>query len=197
MAEVFLNPSTQHLNIGNGSVGTPQERSDLIAGVVCTELSRHNVVTMISNSSDTTGTTVAAVNQAQPTIYVAIGTNRGNGTQKGGNVYYHIPSMPLAEDISYQLNRETPSNIVDIGDENYSRNRGAHYDLRNVTVPGVNVLVGFLDNEEDALFIAENTYELGVAISRGILDYLNIAYNENTPEATAQMQQKFNGVYFN
>ena len=55
---------------------------------------------------------------------------------------------------------------------------------------------GYHDNPLDADFIIDNTYEIGVAIARGILEYLGIPYQEDTPENIQRMRAEYNGVIF-
>ena len=55
-------------------------------------------------------------------------------------------------------------------------------------------MVGFHDNPDDAEFIINNTYEIGVAISKGILDYFGIEYKEDSAEAIEKLKAEYNGI---
>ena len=46
---------------------------------------------------------------------------------------------------------------------------------------------------EDAQFIMDNIYELGVAIARGILDYFGIPYTPDTQQNIDYLRSKYNG----
>lgn len=67
------------------------------------------------------------------------------------------------------------------------------YELRRTTAPAILAEVAFHDNPEDARFIIDNIYELGQAITRGILDYFNIEYQEDDPENVALLRTQYNG----
>ena len=196
MATVYLRPSSDAINLNYGGCGTPRERMALIAQVVAQELQRHDVITYTGQWNIDTATAVAQANLLQPNAYVSIGLGRGGGNRKGGRVYYRIPSEPLAQDLSESVDKITPTDLVQATEENYSRNRGAFYDLRNVTVPSAGVTVGFTDHKQDNSFVTQNSYELGVSIAEGILNYLNIAYKKPTDEQAEQMRMKYNNRKF-
>ena len=60
--------------------------------------------------------------------------------------------------------------------------------------PAALLEVAFHDNPEDAQFIIDNIYELGRGVARGILDYFDIDYIEDTPENMAMLMYQYNGV---
>ena len=52
----------------------------------------------------------------------------------------------------------------------------------------------FHDNPDDAQFIIDHIYEIGQGVAKGILDYFDIEYVEDTPENQAMLIYQYNGV---
>ena len=182
MADVYLSPSPAHFNTGYGNYGTEERRMNLIADVVEYELTRHGVTTVRNNPDMTLTEVVADANAQNPKIYVAIQSQAADTTQRGSQVYYYKPGgngQRLASDIFNFLGDVTPTE--DIGLSDGSAVYGG---------------LGFYELRLDADFIIDYTYEIGVAIARGILEYLGIPYNEDTPENVQRMRAGYNGVIF-
>lgn len=199
MADVYLSPSPAHFNTGYGNYGTEERRMNLIADVVEYELTR-NGVTTVRNNPDMTLTEVVADANAQNTkIYVAIQSQAADTTQRGSQVYYYKPGgngQRLASDIFDFLSAVTPTEDIGLSDGSAMYGGLGFYELRRTGMPAVIVMVGFHDNPLDADFIIDYTYEIGVAIARGILEYLGVPYNEDTPENMQRMRAEYNGVIF-
>ena len=68
------------------------------------------------------------------------------------------------------------------------------YELRRTKAPAILAEVAFHDNPEDAQFVIDNIYELGQAIAKGVLDYFDIDYVEDTPENIAYLKNRYNGI---
>lgn len=199
MSDVYISPSSQHFNTGYGNYGVEEQRMNLIADVVEYELQRMGVSTDRNDPDMTLTEIVADSNSKNPKVYVAIQSQSSNTTQRGSQVYYYKPgtnSERLASDIDGFLSQLTE--VEDIGLSNGSEVYGGlgFYELRKTRAPAVIVMVGFHDNPLDADFIIDNTYEIGVAISKGILEYLGIPYTEDTPENITRMKANYNGVIF-
>ena len=64
---------------------------------------------------------------------------------------------------------------------------------RRTRAPAVLIEVAFHDNPQDAQFIMDHIYEIGVAIAKGILEYFGIPYREDTPENINYLKNKYNG----
>lgn len=56
--------------------------------------------------------------------------------------------------------------------------------------------VSFHDNPDDAQFIIENTAELGMAIAKGIAEYLGVPYTEGSEAEQQALREQFNDRYF-
>ena len=56
--------------------------------------------------------------------------------------------------------------------------------------------VAFHDNPEDSDFIINNIYEYGDLSAKGILDYFNIPYVEDSKENIDFLKNKYNGKYY-
>lgn len=197
MVDVYLSPSVQQWNIGWGNYGTEEMRMNLVADVVEAELIRHGLSVARNDPSQSLTEVVAESNQINPTIHVAIHSNASaSGAARGPEVYVHRlgrASEQLARDIYNRLIAISPADGLGIK-EGYSAFGGqGYYELRRTKGPAVLVEVAFHDNPEDAQFIIDNIYEIGVAIAQGILEYFNIPYQCDTPENIAAMKAKYNG----
>ena len=199
MADVYLSPSPAHFNTGYGNYGTEERRMNLIADVVEYELTRHGVTTVRNDPDMTLTEVVADANAKNPKIYVAIQSQSANTMSRGTQVYYYKPGTNgerLASDIFHFLSEITPTEDIGISEGASVYGGLGFYELRRTKMPAVIVMVGFHDNPLDADFIIDHTYEIGVAIAQGILDYLGIPYNEDTPENVQNMMADYNGVIF-
>lgn len=195
--DVYLSPSTQQGNIGYGNYGTEEERMNQIADVVQYELER-NGLTVARNSPDQTlQEVVAESNALNPKIHVAIHSNASaTGQARGAEIYVHRyggEAERLAQDIFQFLSALTPTDDFGVK-EGYTAFSGqGYYELRRTRAPAVLIEVAFHDNPEDAEFIMNNIYEIGVAIAKGILEYFGRPYTPDTPENIAYLINKYNG----
>ena len=64
--------------------------------------------------------------------------------------------------------------------------------MRRTVAPAVLVEVAFHDNPDDAAYIIYNTYEIGVAIAQGILEYFGIPYRTDTADNINYLRAKYN-----
>lgn len=199
MADVYLSPSPAHFNTGYGNYGTEERRMNLIADVVEYELTRHGVTT-VRNDPDMSLTEVVADANAQNTkIYVAIQSQSADTLTRGAQIYYYKPGgngERLASDIFTYLSEIIPTQDIGLSEGAAVYGGLGFYELRRTKMPSVIVMPGYHDNPLDADFIIDNTYEIGVAIARGILEYLGIPYQDDTPENMQRMRAEYNGVIF-
>lgn len=199
MADVYLSPSPAHFNIGYGNYGTEERRMNLIADVVEYELTRHGVSTARNDPDMSLTEVVADANAKNPKIYVAIQSQAANTLTRGAQVYYYKPGgngERLASDIFDYLSMITPTEDIGLSEGAAVYGGLGFYELRKTRMPAVIVIPGFHDNPLDADFIIDNTYEIGVAIAKGILDYLGIPYNQDTQENIQRLKAEYNGVIF-
>lgn len=112
-------------------------------------------------------------------LFISIHSNRvtGNDSARGTEVYYFTPfSQPLASAISSSVSAYFTKNVYSDGAD---KNRGAKHALFQVTYqqdfPSVLVEMGFVSNLEDAMALANETHQAGIAdaIITGIKNYLS------------------------
>lgn len=197
MPDVYLSPSLQEWNIGYGNYGSEEVRMNLIADVLEYELERHGLTTARNQPSMTLAEAVADSNGRNPRIHVSLHSNAANGQARGAEVYVHrfgSAAEELANLVYEQIENISPTDGLGVR-EGYSTFGGqGMYELRYTTAPAILAEVAFHDNPEDAQFIIDNIYELGNAIAKGILEYFDIAYQEDSPENIAYLQSRYNGI---
>lgn len=198
MAEVYLSPSVRHFNLGYGTYGTEEARMNLIADVVELELVR-NGLTVARNDPDYDLTaTVADANAQNSDIYVAIRSVSRPVGQRGSLVYYYRPNtngQRLAEEIAFFLSQVTPAEDAGTMEGASAYGGLGYYELRRSRPPAVIVEIGNHSDPQDADFIINNVYEIGVAIARGILAYFGLPYEPRSEEQQAALREEYNRVY--
>lgn len=196
---VFLSPSLQEFNLGYGDYGTEEQRMNQVADVVQYELERHGVTVVRNSPEQSLREAVAQSNSVNPNVHVAIHSNAGSGQARGAEIYVHrydTAAERLARDIYTYLSAVTPTEDLGIKEGAGAFGGQGYYELRYTRAPAVLIEVGFHDNPADAQFIIDHIVEIGIAIARGILQYLGIPYTPNTPENLAYLRRQFNGQYF-
>ncbi len=200
MVDVYLSPSVQDWNLGYGPYGTEEQRMNLIADVVQYELGRFGVSVARNDPSMSLQQVVADSNAQQPMIHVAIHSNASaSGNARGPEVYVHRfggASEELANDIYDHLEGVMPTDGFGVKEGYTAFNGQGYYELRRTTAPAVLVEVGFHDNPQDAQFIIDHTVDIGIAIARGILEYLGVEYVPDSPENLAYLRSQYDGRYF-
>lgn len=196
MAVVYLSPSVQSWNVGYGNYGTEEQRMNLIADVVQYDLERHGVQVVRNNPEQSLREIVAESNAVGPDAHVAIHSNASNGNARGAEIYVHRfggASERLARDIYQYLSAVTPVDDLGVKEGWSAFNGQGYYELRRTNGPAVLIEVSFHDNPEDAQFIIDHIVELGLAISKGTLEYLGIPYQQDTQENINYLRSLYNG----
>lgn len=199
MADVFLSPSSRHFSVGYGNYGVEEQRMNLIADVVEYELQRAGVTTSRNSPDDTLTEIVAKSNAGSPKVHVAIQSQASDATRRGAQIFYYRSASNgerLASDIYGFLSAVTPTEDQGLYDGSQVFGGLGFYELRKTRAPAVIVMVGFHDNPLDADFIIDNTYEIGVAIAKGILQYLGVPYTEDSESNANNLRATYNGVIF-
>ncbi len=199
MSDVYLSPSSEHFNTGYGNYGIEERRMNLIADVVEYELQRLGITTDRNNPDMGLTEIVADSNAKSPKVHVSIQSQSADSMQRGSQVYYFKAGTNgerLAQDIFEYLEKVTPAEDIGLSDGSAVFGGLGFYELRRTRAPAVIVKVGFHDNPLDADFIIENTYEIGVAIAKGIAQYLGVEYREDSPENIQNLRATYNGVIF-
>ena len=195
--DVYLSPSLQEWNVGYGNYGTEEERMNQIADVVDYELKRFGLNVVRNSPSQPLQEVGAESNAVNPKVHVAIHSNASaNGTARGPEVYTHRfggDGERLARDIYTNLEEISPVDGFGVKEGYTAVDGKGYYELRRTRAPAVLIEVAFHDNPQDAQFIMDNIYEIGVAIAKGILEYFGIPYREDTPENINYLKNKYNG----
>ena len=193
MADVYLAPSTQHFNVGYGNYGTEEKRANVIADVVELVLNANNVTTDRNSPEMGLVEAVADANAKNPRIYLSIQSGSADASLRGAEIFYYKKGTNgerLASDIFDRLSPITPTEDIGLSDGSLVFGGLGFYELRKTKAPAVIVKVGFHDNPLDADFIINNTYEIGVAIAKGVLDYLGLPYTE----PIGVIKENYNGL---
>lgn len=182
-----------HGGSDSGAVGNGLKEEDLNLAIslACNEvLQRHGVNTLMSRTkdeNDTLNDEIKECNKFKPDIAIDIHNNAGGGD--GVEAYYHYKggaSKTLADNVLAE--------IVKIG----QNSRGAktrrnalgkdYYGfIRETSAPAVIVECAFIDNKKDIAIIdtAAEQKAMGIAIAKGILKTLGIAYVEEKKTETS------------
>ena len=202
MAKVFL--GIGHGGKDPGAVGNGLRESDLnlSIGLACSEvLSKHNVNVLMSRTKDENddiSEEVRECNAFSPDLAVDIHNNAGGGD--GGEVYHYSKggtSKALAQNI---LNEMVAIGQNSRGIKTKLNSSGTDYYafIRNTKAPAVIVECAFVDNKTDITIIdtLEEQKAMGVAIAKGILKTLGIAYQETiSTEAENKIYRVQVGAY--
>ncbi len=199
MANVYLSPSSQHFNTGYGAYGTEEQRMNLLANVVEYELMRNGMTTERNNPEMSLTEIVADANAKSPQVYVAMQSQSARGRLGGAEVFFYkadTNSQRLASDIFEYLSKAIPYDCIGLTDGSLMYGGLGFYELRKTKAPSVIVSIGFHDNPRDAEFIINNIYQIGVAVSKGILSYFGTNYKQQADETQNTLKREYNGVIF-
>lgn len=188
--KVFL--GVGHGGTDSGAVGNGLMEKDLNLGIAkecAITLQRHDVTVLLSRTKDENDALTEEIkecNAFKPDLAVDIHNNAGGGD--GVEAFYHYGgglSKTLAENVLAE--------IVKIG----QNSRGAkirknafgkdYYGfIRQTSAPAVIVECAFIDNAKDIQIIDTSAEQkvMGVAIAKGILKTLGLAYVEEKPVVT-------------
>jgi N-acetylmuramoyl-L-alanine amidase len=176
---IYLSPSTQQNNIGKGDYGTEEKRMNEIADIVQSDLKNYPLKIYRNRPEMTLKEAVADSNSKHPDIHLAIHSNANIGRTRGALVLCHRyggEGEKLARAIYDQLAPLTPTSDLGVK-EGYKWLAGGKplYETAYTTAPAVIIEVAFHDNPDDAKWILEHKADIAHAITRGILNYFNIA----------------------
>ena len=187
--KVFLGVGHGGSDPGAVANGFKEKDLNLVIALACNaELIRHGVTVLMERSGDTSVTSsqaIAMCNNFAPDLAVDIHNNAGGGD--GCEVFHHHQAG-TGKTLALNIIDE----IVKIG----QNSRGAktklnaygqdyYYFIREIVASSVIVECAFLDNKTDVQIIDTEAEQkaMGVAIAKGILKTLGIAYKE--PEVAA------------
>lgn len=164
-----------------------------IAKACCDELVRHGVaakMSRIKDENDPLESRIKECNAYQPDLALDIHINAGGGD--GVEVFYHYKggvSKYLADNILDcivaigQNSRGAKTKLNEQGRDYYGF-------IRQTNAPAVIVECAFIDNKKDIAIIdtAAEQKAMGIAIAKGVLKTLGIAYKEPVPEKLYRVQ---------
>lgn len=192
---VFLNAGHGGSDSGAVANGFKEKDLNLTIALSCRdELKRHNVKVVMGRDKDvdrTSGEIIEICNDSNADLAVDIHNNAGGGD--GAEVFYYSgggTSETLADNILAEIvkigqnSRGAKTKVSSDGSEYY-------YFIRETNCPAVIVECAFVDNRTD-MKIIDTTKEqksMGVAIAKGVLKTLGIAYKaENTEKVTTNFE---------
>lgn len=185
MAKVFLGVGHGGSDAGAVANGLKEKDLNLSIALACRdELERHGVTVLLSRKKDENDTVTDEVKECNafaPDLAIDIHNNAGGGD--GAEAYYHYKggkSKTLADNVI--------SEIVSIGQNSRGAKKrqnafGLDYYafIRKTKAPAIIIECAFIDNKTDVAIIDTEAEQkaFGVAIAKGILKTLNIAYTED------------------
>jgi N-acetylmuramoyl-L-alanine amidase len=180
--KVFIGVGHGGADSGAVANGVKEKDLNLAIALACKEtLAKHGVTVKMSrekDESDPIGDEVKECNAFAPDLAVDIHNNAGGGD--GAEVFYHHgggKGKVLAENILAE--------IVKVGQNSRgakirknSQGNDYYAFIRNTSCPAVIVECAFVDNASDLAILASerDKQEMGVAIAKGILKTLGVAY---------------------
>jgi N-acetylmuramoyl-L-alanine amidase len=184
MAKVFLGVGHGGSDPGAVANGFKEKDLNLVIALSCQdELARHGVLVKMSRTKDDSETLTEKVKECNafaPNLALDIHNNAGGGD--GAEVYHHYKGgtgKTLANNILAE--------VVKIGQNSRgakiktnSSGKDAFVFIRDTAAPAVIVECAFLDNKKDLQIIdtKDEQIAMGVAIAKGVLKTLGIAYKE-------------------
>ena len=197
MAKVFVNAG--HGGSDPGAVANGLKEKDVNLGIALScrdELMRHDVEVLMNRTTDVATTSteeIAACNSFGPDVATDIHNNAGGGD--GAEVYHHYAGgkgKVLAENILAEM-VAMGQNSRGAKTKKNSAGRDYFYFIREIAAPSVVIECAFLDNKTDVQIIDTEAEQkaMGVAIAKGILKTLGIAWIEPVTEKvlTLDLQQ--------
>jgi N-acetylmuramoyl-L-alanine amidase len=199
--EVFL--GVGHGGSDPGAVANGFKEADLnlsIALACQKELLRHGVTVGMSrtkNENDTLTEEIRECNAFNPDLAVDIHNNAGGGD--GVEAFYHYGGG-----VGKTLAQNIVDEVVKIGQNSRGiktrkNDRGSDYYgfIRSTSCPAVIVECAFVDNRKDMEIIDTEAERqvMGVAVAKGILKTLGIAYKEPAPATTGKIYRVQVGAY--
>ena len=194
MVKVFL--GVGHGGADSGAVGNGLKEKDLNLSIAlaCRDvLERHGVTVLMSRTKDETDTTneeIKECNAFAPDLAIDIHNNsEPKGTADGAEVY-HTLSGGKGKTLANNVNKE----IIAIGQNSRGVKTRANASgkdyygfIRGTKAPAIIVECAFISNKNDIAIIdtAAEQKTMGVAIAKGILKTLKIAYVEKVESKPA------------
>lgn len=203
MAKVFLGVGHGGRDAGAVANGFYEKALNLSIALACySELVRHGVQVMMSRTideNDSLAEEIKECNAYKPDVAVDIHCNAGAGDGAEA-FYYHkggtgkiLAENILAEIVKTGQNSRGAKTRLDSSGKDYYG-----FIRETINIPAVIVECAFVDNATDMQIIdtAEELKAMGVAIAKGILKTLNIAWiEEKKTETSGKLYRVQIGAY--
>lgn len=187
MKRVFI--AVGHGGKDPGAVGNGLKEKDLalaIAKYEAAELERHGVIVGMSKTKDEDDPLAERIkecNDFKPDLAQDVHINAGGGD--GAEVFHHYKGgtgKEYAENLLAAIKEETGQNSRGAKIKKNAQGRDYFGFIRETNCPAVIVECAFIDNAKDIAIIdtAEEQKKMGIALAKGTLKTLGIAYK---PEA--------------
>ena len=182
MAKVFIGVGHGGSDPGAVANSLREEDLNLTTALACNEeLVRHGVVTLMSRTKDETDTLkqeIAECNAFDPDLALDIHHNAGGGD--GAEVFHSVvggTGKKLATNVLAEI-VATGQNSRGVKTRKEADGSDWYGFIRQTKAPAVIVEVAFLDHAEDHKTVdtVEEQRAMGVAIAKGVLKTLGIAY---------------------
>ncbi|MDO4558078.1 MAG: N-acetylmuramoyl-L-alanine amidase [Planctomycetia bacterium] len=180
---VYLSPSTQERNFGDGEYGTEERRMNEICDQVEKRLKSHGVTVYRNRPEMTLRELVAESNEKKVDVHFAIHSNAFNGKVRGTECFCYRfggEGERLARKVNEQICAiyDGPRRGVKESADHFGKGKPL-YETANTTAPAALVEIAFHDQPEDATWILEHRVEIGDRLAAALI--LHLA--EEHPEA--------------
>lgn len=202
--KVFLGVGHGGSDPGAVANGFKEKDLNLITAQACqAELLRHGVAVLMERTGDVgvkSSLAISMCNEFAPDLAVDIHHNAGGGD--GAEVFHHHlggNSKKVAANILDEIVK-IGQNSRGLKTKLNSSGKDYFYFIRDIVAPSVIVECAFLDNAKDVQIIDTTAEQkaMGVAIAKGILKTLGIAYKEpevSKPAAGGKLYRVQVGAY--
>lgn len=202
--KVFLGVGHGGSDPGAVANGFKEKDLNLVTAQACqTELLRHGVAVLMERTGDVgvkSSLAISMCNEFAPDLAVDIHHNAGGGD--GAEVFHHHlggNSKKVAGNILDEIVK-IGQNSRGLKTKLNSSGKDYFYFIRDIVAPSVIVECAFLDNKTDVQIVdtAAEQKAMGVAIAKGILKTLGIAYKEpeaSKPAASGKLYRVQVGAY--
>ena len=188
MAKVYVSAGHGGSDPGAVANGLKEKDVNLVIAMACgEELQRHGVEVKMSRTTDISRTStqdITECNAYNPDLAVDIHNNAGGGD--GAEIYHHYgggKGKTLAVNILNEM-VAMGQNSRGAKTKKNSAGRDYYYFIREIAAPSVVIECAFLDNKTDVQIVDTEAEQktMGVAIAKGILKTLGIAWIEPVTE---------------
>lgn len=184
MAKVFIGVGHGGSDPGAVANGFKESNLNLAIAIACNdELIRHGVTTLMSrikDENDTLNEEIRECNKFEPDLAIDIHNNAGRGD--GAEAFHHYKGgkgKTMAENVLAEIVKIGQNSR---GTKTKKNSAGKDYFgfIRSTSAPAIIVECTFVDNKTDMQILdtAAEQKTMGIAIAKGILKTLGIAYKE-------------------